>query len=291
MSPGTRNEIQHFIKRNYRQLPGKITPVSGGCINKCYRIDTSEGLSFFCKTNSASSLPGLFEKEKNGIETIARSGAIAVPRDLFTGHSEDEQWLLMEWIEKGAAAIVFWKNFGAALARMHHQESGTFGFHENNYMGALLQLNNYHESWDTFFISERLVPQVTIACNKGLLAGKYVKAFEQLYVRLPSIFTPEKPCLLHGDLWSGNFICNRQGDAVLIDPAVYYGNRLVDLSMTTLFGGFDETFYEAYAWHYPLPSNFREQESLLNLYPLLIHLNLFGKSYLPSILGTIAAYD
>jgi fructosamine-3-kinase len=124
--------------------------------------------------------------------------------------------------------------------------------------------------------------------SKGLLTAKEHGLFEKLYERLPQLFDDgEKPALLHGDLWSGNYLCSHEAKPVLIDPAVYYGHRCMDLAMTTLFGRFDKRFYEAYAHHFPLPKNYGEQFRLCNLYPLLIHLLLFGRSYLTSVQQTL----
>ena len=113
---------------------------------------------------------------------------------------------------------------------------------------------------------------------------------ENLYRQLPNIFAPESPALQHGDLWSGNFLCDDQSMPVLIDPAIYFGHRSIDLGMTTLFGGFERAFYESYHNSYPLAHNHKEQWEVCNLYPLLIHLNLFGKSYLGDIFRTIQRY-
>ncbi len=134
------------------------------------------------------------------------------------------------------------------------------------------------------------MPQVKLASDKHLLPSSHAARFERLYERLPAIFPPEPPALLHGDLWSGNFLCNHRQQPVLIDPAVYYGHRSMDMAMTTLFGGFDKPFYDSYHYHYPLPPNYREQWEICNLYPLLIHLNLFGLGYLADILHTIQRY-
>ena len=287
LSPDVRAQLSSII--SHREIT-RVQPVSGGSINRSFKIITAGGIPYFCKTNAATTLPQLFEKEKTGLEAIARTGTIAAPGNVLTGRTVKEQWILMDWIESKPAIDPFWKNFGAALAALHHQVSDTFGFTENNYMGALPQSNTCHAKWEDFFREERLMPQVKMASEKGLLATGEVKLFEKLYLRLPSILTEEKPCLVHGDLWSGNFIAAKNAQPVVIDPAVYYGNRLVDLAMTTLFGGFDDGFYAAYQYHYTLPSNYKEQWRILNLYPLLIHLNLFGKSYHSSIIGTIAAY-
>ena len=274
---------------NHQEIT-RVQPVSGGSINRSFKVVTAQGSSYFCKTNSSDALPGLFQKEKSGLEAIARTAAIAVPGNVYTGETCVEQWILMDWVESKPATDICWKNFGKALAALHHQHEDTFGFIENNYMGALPQSNTFHTTWEDFFREERLVPQVKMARARGLLTATDEKLFEKLYLRLPSLLTNEQSCLVHGDLWSGNFIVASKNQPVLIDPAVYYGDRQVDLAMTTLFGGFDKQFYEAYHYHYPFPSGYQEQWRILNLYPLLIHLNLFGKSYHASIIGTIAAY-
>ena len=288
MSPDVRKALSAIFHEYHEEITG-IHQVSGGSINHCFKVQTT-GTTYFCKTNSTTRLPLLFEKEKNGIEEIARSATIAVPGNILTGTTTAEQWVLMDWVEKRQPTGTFWKNFGTLLAALHHQEKETFGFQEDNYMGALHQSNNFHLIWFDFFREERLLPQVKLARDKELLSSNEEKVFQRLSQRLPQLFTEEKPCLVHGDLWSGNFLCDIHERAVLIDPAVYYGNRHVDLAMTTLFGGFDKAFYEAYTYHFPLPADHKEQWRILNLYPLLVHLNLFGKSYLSSILGTIAAY-
>ena len=100
----------------------------------------------------------------------------------------------------------------------------------------------------------------------------------------------EKPSLLHGDLWSGNYIDDENGSAVLIDPAVYYGNREADLGMTKLFGGFSSEFYKSYNEAYPLPDGFDYREKIYMLYHFLNHLNLFGGSYYSQAISLIKFY-
>jgi fructosamine-3-kinase len=123
-----------------------------------------------------------------------------------------------------------------------------------------------------------------------LLQARHLNAFENLYQQLKNIFDHEQPALLHGDLWSGNFMCDQDSEPVLIDPAVYFGHRSMDLGMTTLFGGFDKSFYETYSYHLPFPNNYSEQWDICNLYPLLIHLNLFGVGYLGQIERILQSY-
>jgi len=257
--------------------------VGGGSINDCYRINIRNDRYCFCKVNSATKFPHLFSKEKKGLEFITSKRVIKTPViiDCFT--AMDKQVLIMEWIESAGKNESFWKLFGEQLAAMHHVHHDQFGWIEDNYMGSVPQQNTWKHSWCEFFIEHRLQPLVTQCSNAHLLSSENRLSFEKLYSKLPVIFNEEKPSLVHGDLWSGNYMCDEKQLPVLIDPAVYFGHRSIDLGMTTLFGGFDKVFYESYNYHYSFPPNYREQWSVANLYPLLIHLILFGRSYLHQI--------
>ena len=196
---------------------------------------------------------------------------------------DKHQILVLEWIEGGLRTEIFWKGFGKQLAELHQITHEYFGFAQDNYMGALPQCNEQKQKWPQFFMQCRLEPQLRIAREKDLIRPKHIAAFERLQLKLDDIFDDEAPSLLHGDLWSGNFMCNHRSEPVLIDPATYFGHRSVDLAMTTLFGGFDKLFYESYNYHFPFPPGYHEQWEICNLYPLLIHLNLFGRGYLGQI--------
>ncbi|WP_262711445.1 MULTISPECIES: fructosamine kinase family protein [Flavobacteriaceae] len=139
-------------------------------------------------------------------------------------------------------------------------------------------------------MENRLKPQVKLAFDTGALKTKELHLFESLYKQLPTIFPIENPSVIHGDLWSGNFIATTNNKAVFIDPAVYYGHREVDLAMSLLFGGFSNIFYTTYNEVYPLQKGFNNRKDIYNLYPLLIHLNLFGKSYLQSIKTIVSQF-
>ena len=267
----------------------QLTPVGGGSINHTYRI-TAGSDTFFCKINQLAALPNLFETEKQGLELLAQQGVIRIPKVIASGQNGEHQVLILEWIEQGLQTDAFWTRFGEQLAALHHIQSKQFGLTTNNYMGSLPQSNQPADNWTDFFIQQRLQPQVKLAVNRQLLEQSHVQQFEKLYQQLGNLFTPEPAVLLHGDLWSGNFLCDASENPVLIDPAVYYGHRSIDLAMTTLFGGFDSLFYESYNYHYGLPVNYIQQWDVCNLYPLLIHLNLFGKSYLADIVHTIRRY-
>jgi protein-ribulosamine 3-kinase len=291
--------MEYFLKQIVNNFPGlegspvsslKMFPVGGGSINHTRRLLINEKFEFFLKTNRAAAFPSLFEKEKLGLEFLASQQVITVPQVVYCGTYEDEQLLVLEWIKGGTKNDSFWKTFGVQLAQLHQCTHSHFGFIHNNYMGALPQQNQFTDSWIDFFIHHRMMPQIEMALANSILSKKEADLFQHLYKKLDTIFNVEKPSLLHGDLWSGNFMVTENAAPVLIDPAVYYGHRSIDMAMTTLFGGFDKTFYAAYNYHYPFPSNYQEQWDICNLYPLLIHLNLFGKSYLNDIRNTLQKF-
>jgi fructosamine-3-kinase len=281
--------LQAFLSQKLDSPVKEIQAVGGGCINHTYKIVTNSG-AFFCKINSASKFPQLFEKEKRGLKLIQNQNVIKTPAIIDYSVENAEQILVLEWIKEGKTSNQFWKTFGEQLAALHHTNQDNFGLEEDNFMGSISQSNKEDKQWNSFFIEQRLQPLINLCSNKNLLQPKHQHQFAVIYQRLPQIFdAAEKPALVHGDLWSGNFMC-QDGKPVLIDPAAYFGDRSVDLAMTTLFGGFDKGFYESYHYHFPLPINYKEQWEVCNLYPLLIHLVLFGKTYLAQIEQTLERF-
>lgn len=256
--------------------------LSGGCINHVQRIRTNEG-DFCLKYNLKASFPGLFECESAGLLLLKENSPIKVPSVVFSGTAGEYIFILLEFINSAKRIPDFMEDFGRSLAKMHLNSEDYFGLDHDNYIGSLRQSNTQHEDWISFFIQERLEKQVHLARTTGNLDHEHTNYFRKLYSKLESLIPQEPPALLHGDLWSGNFMVSEEGKPCLIDPAVYYGNREADLAMTALFGGFDNTFYESYNESYPLQADWKNRLPLYQLYPLLIHLNLFGRSYRESI--------
>ncbi len=255
-----------------------VVGVGGGSINRAYRLKTTAGI-FFTKLNSASRYPAMFETESGGLALLSEAGTLNVPAVIGTGTSGNLAFLVLQWVETGTPAEDFWEDFGRRLARLHQHTAARFGLDYNNYIGSLPQRNLRHDTWESFFIAERLQPQMIRAYNDGLLDKSDLRAFDNFFHSVGRIFPEEPPALLHGDLWSGNFMVNHAGKAVLIDPAVYYGHREMDLGMSKLFGGFHNRFYRAYHQEKPLAPGWEKRLDFCNLYPLLVHVNLFGGSY------------
>jgi fructosamine-3-kinase len=266
-----------------------VQAISGGCINHTFQIKTNQGI-FFLKYNMSSRFPQMFQKEAKGLELLRSSGSFDVPEVLLTGEAGDFSFLLLQFIDSAPMKDDFWNDFGKSLAALHSHKAEKFGLDHDNFMGSLEQRNNFHENWIEFFIIERLELQVRLAREKNALSKTDVQAFERLYQELGGIFPKASPSLLHGDLWSGNFMINHQGKPCLIDPAVYYGHPEIDIAMTTLFGGFSQRFYEVYNHHNPLEKGWKNRLDIYNLYPLMIHVNFFGGGYLGSVQGILGRF-
>lgn len=258
----------------------KHLPVGGGCINSGGKIVTNKG-DFFVKYNDER-LAGMFETEVKGLKILSKTNEIKAPEVISIGNSENITFLILEWIEPGRKKNNFWEDFGSRLANLHRHLSESYGLDFDNYIGSLPQYNKRYDSWIDFFVHQRIEKQLEMASAKYDIS-EISSDFQELTKRLHDIFPDEPPSLLHGDLWSGNFLVNDSGYAAIIDPAVYYGHREIELAFTKLFGGFDNTFYNSYEESYPVKPNFGERIDIYNLYPLLVHANLFGTSYLNQV--------
>ncbi len=274
--------IQTLLNANVLTL----TPLSGGSISSTYRADLDGGSSVFIKTEPQHS--DMFAKEANGLNELRKAETLLIPEVI----SVSEEMLILEFLPASSPAHPshFFEEFGKRLARLHRTIGEHFGFRENNYIGATVQMNlpQFH-SWKEFFVVNRMEFQFRLAESNGYRDAEIRSLFRKMEPLIERIIQNdgERPALLHGDLWSGNFLCTGNDTPALIDPAVYYGHREMDLAMTLLFGGFGEAFYASYHDAYPLNDEWKRRCDLYTLYHLFNHLNLFGESYYPQIYGTM----
>jgi fructosamine-3-kinase len=265
--------------------------LAGGDINDAYLIELERGERWFVKSNRAAPAT-LFPAEARGLAWLAEADAIRVPtvRAVSEPH-EGCHYLVLEYLEPASPAGNFDVLLGQRLAALHRSEPSGFGLDHDNFIGSLPQENGPCASWAEFFRARRLEPQLKLAVDAGALSFATRRAFERLLSRLPEVLGPvEPPCRLHGDLWGGNLHIDQRGEPCLIDPAAYGGHREVDLAMMRLFGGFAERVFSAYAEAFPLASGAAERVALYQIYPLLVHVNLFGGSYAASVERAVARY-
>lgn len=272
------------------QFGGKIRlyskeVIAGGNINQTFCLNTSLG-PFLLKTNTQPQTD-IFETESKGLDYLRKQDHMHIPQVFCQGNEEGMNYLLMEWITEGKVCHNYWEEMAKGLAQLHGNKAGKFGLAGDNYISILPQVNTEMDNWPHFFIENRLEKMLAIALAKKMIDQSFLKKFRKIYPRMSSLFPDEEPSLVHGDLWSGNVLANEKGNPCLIDPAVYYGHREMDLAFSQLFGGFNIRFYQMYKEIFPLAPGFRERSEIYNLYPLLVHLILFGKSYFPAIVKTM----
>jgi fructosamine-3-kinase len=251
-------------------------------------VDTYRG-NFFLKWHSTIP-PDMFAKEAMGLQLLAKPNIIKIPEVIGHGTMGGRHFLVLEYIRKACQANRFWENFGRALADLHRQSNDYFGLNHDNYIGKLPQSNAPTDKWIDFFIHQRLEAQLLLAIENNLVTTDFIKMYRKFYDSLQQLLPIETPSLLHGDLWSGNFMIGADGEACLIDPAVYYGHREIELAFTTMFGGFDTAFYSAYQSSWPLEPAWRERFEIYNIYPSMVHANLFGASYLYEVMAVLRRY-
>ena len=257
---------------------GSTRSVGGGSINSAYVIQGNQH-SYFVKTNAASRL-AMFEAELEGLNEIAESNTIKVPKPLCVGTSAGSAYIVMENLAiHGGGSGASLEQLGIDLANMHRVTHDQFGWHRDNTIGSTPQINDPSHSWIEFYRDHRLGFQYRLAAEHGY--GHLLRRGERLMQELGQFFTDYHPqaSLLHGDLWSGNYAIEESGRPVIFDPAVYFGDREADIAMTELFGGFSPRFYSAYNDAFLLDSGYKTRKTLYNLYHILNHLNLFGGGY------------
>jgi fructosamine-3-kinase len=286
-----------WLKRERGEQLQALQPVGGGCIHRAWRLELVDGRQLFAKSNRAA-LRAVLEAEADGLAALAAAAPVGlvVPQPLALAELGGEALLLLPWLElgggRGSQAEASWRQLGADLAALHRSSlrahNGCFGWARDNFIGSGHQRNGWCDQWGLFFAERRLGAQLTWAVR----SGRQLEGSEALLERVPAWLAqhPAEPCLVHGDLWSGNadLLGSRAGGA-LFDPAVYRGDREVDLAMARLFGGFPAAFFAGYESSWPLPSGHQQRRDLYNLYHLLNHANLFGGGYWQQAQSSIRA--
>ena len=287
ISEALRQQVEASLGQRVRSLER----VTGGDINDAFELRLADRRSVFLKTN-AHAPPKMFAAEARGLEFLRQAGALRIPEVLAVSPADEgPSFLLLEFIHGAKPGPRFDEQLGRGLANLHRFGAPSFGFSEENFIGRLLQNNDFRDNWPDFYQQMRLEPQLCAAVARGHAAPGLRRRFDQLFHKLPELVGEhEAPARLHGDLWSGNVHVDEHGAPCLIDPAVYGGHREMDLAMMRLFGGFSERVFAAYAEVFPLASGHAERVELCQLYPLLVHVNLFGGGYVRAVEQAISAY-
>lgn len=259
--------------------------VAGGDIGDSHRVELASGERLFVKSY-ATAPPGMAEAEARGLAWLDEAEAMRVARVRGVG----TDWLALDWIDSARPAPDYDEQLGRGLARLHSSGAPRFGFEADNWIGPLPQVNAPVADWPAFYAARRIEPLHRRARDAGALPAEIDRRLDRLLTALPELIGPEEPpARLHGDLWGGNVVCDEAGAPCLIDPAVYGGHREVDLAMMQLFGGFAAGVYRAYRRETPLAPGAAERVALYQVYPLLVHVCLFGSGYLTRLAAALEA--
>lgn len=260
-------------------------PVRGGDINAAWRFETGD-TALFLKTGPRAA-EDMFEAEAEGLSELAAANAVRVPTAIAAGAAGRDAFIALEWLDFERTTRGAERELGEKLAALHRHTADRYGWHRDNTIGRTPQKNAWNDDWVEFFRAERLGFQLDLAAAGGY-GGELQTLGRRLADGLEALFDGYEPdaSLLHGDLWGGNWAV-ADGEPVIFDPAVYYGDRESDLAMTRLFGGFGPEFYAGYEQAWPLADGADARVDLYQLYHLLNHLNLFGGAYASSALAVL----
>ena len=265
--------------------------IGGGCINHASKLETNCG-NFFLKWNN-NCASDIFIREAESLKELKKAAGdfLAIP-EVFAAKRADETpgFLVLEFLESGYSLGNSQEKLGRGLAKIHQFSHSKFGFYNDNYCGATLQNNLWKDNWIEFFRDNRIDFLLKLIDKERPLPADERKIYEKLTERIEFLIPSQSvPVLIHGDLWSGNYMITEHGPA-LIDPASYYADREMEFAIMTMFGGFSQRFYDAYNEVNPLPAYWKQRNSLFQLYHVLNHYYLFGGSYRNQALQIARSY-
>lgn len=285
-------EINRLIESLYGAKVESSFAISGGSINQTQVLSLTNGQRVFCKRNP-SPPADFFLAETRGLTLLAQAkSGLRIPKPIAVQSGSRPTFLLLEYIESSADDKKFAEQLAISLAQLHRMSQEYYGLDHDNYIGSTPQKNTLEKDGIVFFRDQRINFIRQLARQSGLLPVAIDKKLDLLCDKFEKFLniSGEKPALMHGDLWSGNYFPDNDGKPCVFDPAVYYGLREADLAMTELFGRLPQKFYDVYQEVFPINPGYKERKDLFNLYHLLNHLNIFGNSYLSSVERVVKRY-
>jgi protein-ribulosamine 3-kinase len=287
-----KDEINQLIEPLYGAKVETSFATSGGSINQTQVLKLTNGQRVFLKQNP-SPPTDFFLAEIRGLKLLAQAkNGPRIPKPIAVQSGSRPTFILMEYIESSSEDENFAERLARSLAELHRMSQDHYGLDHDNYIGSTPQKNALEKDGIVFFREQRIDFQRKLARQSGLLPVAIDKKIDLLCDGLGKFLniSGEKPALSHGDLWSGNYFPDSEGQPCIFDPAVYYGLREADLAMTELFGRLPQKFYDVYQEVFPMNPGYEERKDLFNLYHLLNHLNIFGSSYLSSVQQAVKRY-
>lgn len=286
-----KNALFSALEERFQDTISSYSGISGGDINQSLHITFKKNRSIFVKYNGRAPAD-MFEKEAIGLKMLKRhASSLRIPDVLDYGVLDGGlSFLALEFIDTLIMRPANFEKLGHGIAQLHQIAFSHFGLDHDNYIGLLPQKNDYRTSFADFFWEMRILPQLEMAVKKHHYTLNQLGQFEHASKKWLDLFPNEGPVLVHGDLWAGNVFTDSNGNAGILDPAVYYSNREMEIAFTYLFGGFERSFYHAYSEVLPLSPGFDTRKKLYQLYPILVHANLFGGTYVSKALDILKEF-
>ncbi len=278
--------VDQIIERVTGSAPVAKSPLGGGCIGDVYKVDLEKGPAIVAKAGDAG---GGLRLEGDMLRYLGGHTDVPVPDVLYC----DDTLILMSFLP-AAGALDDSGEIEAAdvIASLHDLSNGCFGFAYDTVIGGLHQPNPESLNWLPFFAEHRLRYMAGQALTAGRLPGRVMTRLEKFSEHLDTWLTePARPSLIHGDLWGGNVLAHGGALSGFIDPALYFADAEIELAFSTLFQTFSDRFYDRYRERRAIgPGFFQERRDIYNLYPLLVHVRLFGGGYVGSVERTLAKF-
>jgi len=282
------NEFARAIEQALGEPPASVSALAGGCVGDVRLVTTRGGDKLVAKFDGSGA--SALDVEGRSLTFLREIGQLPTPRVIAASPT----LLLLAYIDATDPITDTAQQHAAALlAQLHsvtpQDNPHRFGFHCNTRIGGLEQPNGWLDDWPAFFARRRLVAMADLASRAGQLPAPIRKRVDSLAQRLPE-FLDSRPraALVHGDVWSGNVLCKAGTIAAFIDPAPYFGNAEVELAFITLFNTFSQPFFDAYQQRRPIARGFFEtRRHVYNIYPLLVHVHLFGGGYIGQLDATL----
>ncbi len=265
----------------------ELYPLSGGCIGEVYKVELEDGRTVVAKVADGSG--AMLAVEGYMLRYLREHSQLPVPE---VYHSADTL-LLMEYIEGESELDVGAQDHAAELlAALHSIRGQSFGLERDTLIGGLHQPNKQHDRWIPFFREQRLLYAAHEAARVGRLPAPILVRLERFAEKLDRwLVEPEYPSLIHGDMWTTNILATYGQVTGFLDPAIYFAHPEIELAFSTLFGTFGQPFFHRYHQIRPIASGFfEERRDIYNLYPLLVHVRLFGGGYVGAVEQILKKY-
>ncbi len=274
------SKLHNDIEIALGKAPLNIVALSGGCVAEVYKVYLPDDTVLVAKIDH--SRPVRLMQEGAMLDYLGKHSRLPVPAVVYCSKAV----LLTEFLEgESYFPVAAQRHAAELLADLHGISASHFGFECDTLIGGLHQPNPQTISWLNFFRDQRLLYMAGEAVKAGCMPHEFLHRLEKFAEQLDAwLQEPQQPSLIHGDVWTTNVLAQGGRISGFIDPAIYFAHPEIELAFTTLFGTFGVDFFQCYNEIRPIPPGFMEERrDIYNLYPLLVHVRLFGGSYLQSI--------